>query len=71
MGCKGVSAGRARAQGHVGEIVQPLCLSHLLAASAEMLSEMGAFRRAERAGELSQGTCQCLALLLRDCWDLT
>lgn len=63
MGCEGVSAGRTQARGDEGEIMQSACLSHLLAAPAEMLSKMGACGRAGRAGELSQGTCQCPALL--------
>lgn len=63
MGCEGVSAGRAQAPGDVGEIVQSACLSHLLAASVEMLSKTGVCRRAGGAGELSLGMCQCPALL--------
>lgn len=63
MGCEGVSAGRAQAPGDVGEIVQSARLSHLLAASAEMLSKTGACGRADGVGELSPGTCQCPALL--------
>lgn len=55
MGCEGVSAGRAQARGDVGEILQSACLSHLSAASAEMLSKMGACGRADRARELSIG----------------
>lgn len=63
MGCEGVSAGRAQAPGDVGEIVQSACLSHLLAASVEMLSKTGVCRRAGGAGEISLGMCQRPALL--------
>lgn len=63
MGCEGVSAGRAQAPGDVGKIVQSACLSHLLAASTEMLSKTGACGRADGARELSLGMCQRPALL--------
>lgn len=65
MGCEGVSAGRARAQGDVGQIVQPACLSHLLAAPAEMLSKTGACGRAGRA--FPGGRVSAQLRLLGDC----